>query len=551
MPYRRARADPPSALPLPPAQTGLECVDRKYEMSIRIALRRTPVGPSRRPGRTRLTALSAVLVTTAGLSLTACGGQSASAGGAGTLKWASSSFPSHWDPVVSGSGAQFRELALVYASLTRTDDTGKAVPDLAKSWQYNAKGDQVTFHLRPNLKFSDGTALDATAVKDAIERAKTQKNSALFGDLTSIRSVDADGLDVVVHLTQVDYQIPQLLGERVLQVASPKAAANPGKLDQSPVGAGPFTVTQLVPGTKVLLKKNPDYWDAKDIHIDNVELTSAPDAATVVSGLQTGVYNFADIEASQADAAKKAGLDVFVQPGFNAENISLNINKAPFTNSKVVDAVRYAVNRQEFVDKLTFGYGSATDQPFPKGYVAYDPKSADLYPYDPAKSRQLLAEAGYKPGAIKLTLDIPAADPQAEIVQSQLAKVGITVTIKVDKNWATPFFAKDLTFSLYGTTGRDSALQTLTAHFGPNGPLNLSTPYEPAGFEAAVAKVRQTSIDAPDYAQVLQAATRAGLKSEALVFTYSAPNLFAKSKSVSNLPKNPGHIDWTGVTIGN
>ncbi|MEW1859932.1 ABC transporter substrate-binding protein [Streptomyces sp. NPDC088194] len=525
-------------------------------MSIRIATRRSAAGPRLRPrprprlGRIRLAALSAVLVTTAGASLSACGGQSASAGGGDTLKWASSSFPSHWDPVVSGSGAQFRELALVYASLTRTDATGKAVPDLARSWEYNAKGDQVTFHLRPGLKFSDGSVLDGSAIKAAIERAKTQKDSALFGDLTSIRSVDASGLDVVVHLSQVDYQIPQLLGERVLQVASPKAAANPKKLDQSPVGAGPFTVTQLVPGTKVLLKKNPDYWDAKDIHIDNVELTSAPDASTVVSGLQTGVYNFADIAPSQADAAKKAGLDVFVQPGFNAENISLNVNKAPFTDAKVVDAVRYAVNRQEFVDKLTFGYGSATDQPFPKGYVAYDPKSADLYPYDPAKSKRLLAEAGYQPGAIKLTLVIPAADPQAEIVQSQLAKVGITVTIKVDKNWATPFFAKDLTFSLYGTTGRDSALQTLTAHFGPDGPLNLSTPYEPAGFEAAVAKVRQTSIDSPDYPQVLQAATRAGLQSKALVFTYSAPNLFAKSKALSNLPKNPGHIDWTGVTLG-
>ena len=124
------------------------------------------------------------------------------------------------------------------------------------------------------------------------------------------------------------------------------------------------------------------------------------------------------------------------------------------------------------------------------------------------------------------------------------------MTIKVDKNWATPFFAKDLTFSLYGTTGRDSAVQTLTAHFGPNGPLNLSTPYEPAGFEAAVAKVRQTPLDSPDYAKVLQAATRAGLQSKALVFTYSAPNLFVKSKSVSDLPKNPAHIDWTGVTIG-
>ncbi|MFJ8057346.1 ABC transporter substrate-binding protein [Streptomyces sp. NPDC096142] len=503
-----------------------------------------------RPGRLRAAALGTALATVLVPALSACGGDASTAGGGATLKWASSYFPTHWDPVVSGSGAQFRELALVYASLTRTDATGKAVPDLAKSWEYNAKGDQITFHLRPGLKFSDGTPVDAAAVKAAIVRAQKQKNSALFGDLTSIRSVDANGLDAVLHLSQVDYQIPQLLGERVLQIASPKAAASPTKLDQSPVGAGPFTVTQLVPGTKVLLKKNPDYWDAKNIHIDNVELTSAPDAATVVSGLQTGVYNFADIAPSQAEAAKKAGLDVFVQPGFNANNISLNVNKAPFDNAKVVDAVRYAINRQEFVDKLTFGYGSATNQPFPKGYVAYDPQSANDYAYDPAKAKQLLSEAGYKSGQIKLNLVIPAEDPQAEIVQAQLAKVGITVAIKVDKNWATPFFAKDLTFSLYGTTGRDSAAQTLTAHFGPNGPLNLSSPYEPSGFEAAIAKVRQTPLDSPDYAKVLQAATRAGLQSKALVFTYSSPNLIAKSKSISALPKNPAHIDWTGVTIG-
>ncbi|MEU2616893.1 ABC transporter substrate-binding protein [Streptomyces sp. NPDC007157] len=508
---------------------------------------RPGLGPARSGPRTAAVAgaLAALLVP----ALTACGSGTASAGSGATLKWTSSYFPAHWDPVVSGSGAQFRELALTYASLTRTDETGKAVPDLARSWEYNKKGDEITFHLRPGLKFSDGRPVNGAAVKAAIERAQKQKNSALFGDLTSIRSVDAKGLDAVLHLTQVDYQIPQLLGERVLQIASPKAAANPTKLDQNPVGAGPFIVTQLVPGTKAVLKKNPDYWDAKNIHIDNVELTSAPDASTVVSGLRTGVYNFADLAPSQAAAAKKAGLDVFSQPGFNANNISLNINKAPFDNDKVVDAVRYAINRQEFVDKLTFGYGSVTNQPFPKGYVAYDPKSANDYPYDPAKSKKLLAEAGYQAGDIKLNLVIPAEDPQAELVQSQLAKVGITVTIKIDKNWATPFFAKDLTFSLYGTTGRDSALQTLTAHFGPNGPLNLSTPYEPAGFEAAVAKVRETPLDSPDYTKVLQAATRAGLLSKALVFTYSAPNLIAKSKSISDLPKNPAHIDWTGVTI--
>jgi peptide/nickel transport system substrate-binding protein len=493
------------------------------------------------------------LLVVPALLVSACAGSGSATspgGAAGSLKWATSYFPTHWDPVVSGSGGQFRELALIYASLTRTDSKGNAVPDLAASWDYNSTGDEITFHLRPNLTFSDGTPVNSAAVKNAIDRAKDQKDSSIFGDLTSIKSVTTSGdLDVLVHLTQTDYQIPLLFGERVLQIASPKAAADPTKLDQHPVGAGPFIVTSLTPGTKVVLKRNPNYWDAKDIHITSVQLIAAPDAATVVSGLQTGVYNFADILPNQASAAKSAGLDVFVQPGFNANNISINVNKAPFTNPKVVDAVRYAINRQEFVDKLTFGYGKATDQPFPPGYVAYDPESGDLYPYDPSKSKQLLADAGYQPGQIKLTLDIPAAMPDAEIVQSQLGAVGIKVSIDVDKNWATPFFAKDLTFSLYGTTGRDSALQTLTAHFGPNGPLNLSTPYEPAGFEAAVAKVRQTPLGAADYASVLQAATRVGLQSTALVFTYSSPNLFAKTKSISALPANPGHIDWTGVTI--
>lgn len=491
-------------------------------------------------------ALAALLVP----GLSACAGESgAGSGSAADLKWASSYFPAHWDPVVGGSGAQFRELALVYASLTRVNEKGEAVPDLAKSWKYNAKGDQVTFHIRPGLKFSDGEPVDGAAVKAAVERAKEQKNSALFGDLTSIKSVEARGLDAVVKLTQVDYQIPQLLGERVLQIASPKAAKSPAKLDQQPVGAGPFTVTQLIPGTKAVLKKNPEYWDAKNIHIDKVELTSAPNPATVVSGLRTGVYNFADIDPSQAAAAKKAGLDVFVQPGFNASNVSLNVNRAPFDDERVVDAVRHAINRQEFVDKLTFGYGEITDQPFPKGYPAYDPKSEDRYPYDPAKARKLLAAAGYQSGDLTLDLVIPEDEPSAEIVQAQLAKIGITVNVKIDKNWAKPFFAKDLTFSIYSTTGRDSALQTLTAHFGPDGPLNLSTPYQPGGFEKAAAKVRETPLDSPDYTRLLREATRAGLGSKALVFTYSSPNLMAKSTSVSNLPKNPAHINWTGVTI--
>jgi peptide/nickel transport system substrate-binding protein len=494
-------------------------------------------------------AVGATLIAATMIS-TGCAAPTTSGSDESVLRWAAS-LPAHWDPVVQGSGFGFNLTALAYASLTEIDEDGNAAPGLAESWDYSDNGKAVTFHLREGLTFQDDTPLDAEAVKDYIERAKTQENSALFGDLTSIESVTADSdTDVTVHLTQVDYQIPLLLGKRTAQITSPTAAEDPEKLDQWPVGAGPFTVVEFVPESHVYLEKNPDYWDAEDIHIDRVELEAAPDPSTLVSAIQTGVYDFAyGLDPSQVAAAENAGLNVATHPVYSASNISLNINKAPFDDPAVVEAVRYAINRKEFVDKATFGLGYETTQPFPEGYVAYDPESADRWSYDPDKAKQILADAGYAPGEITVELTVRDDAVTNEIVQSQLAAIGITAKITIAPDWATPFFAKDLALSTYATTGRESPVQTLTAHFGPDGPLNLSSPYEPDGFEEAVALARETPLDSPDYAENLQAATRVGLDSGALIFTHGVPTLIVSSPSVSALPQIPGQISLAGVTI--
>jgi peptide/nickel transport system substrate-binding protein len=454
------------------------------------------------------------------------------------LRWAID-FPANWDPVVQGSGGGFRVLALAYASLTEIDEQGNARPGLAQSWDYNAAGDEITFHLRPNQKFADGTPVDAEAIKLYLERAKTQPNSALAGDLTSIESarVTSD-LDITLHLTQVDHQIPLLLGQRVAQITSPTAARDLKKLNGFPVGAGPFKVVELVPESHVFLKKNPDYWDAEHIFIDEVRVFAGTDPATVVSSVKTGVYDFATLAPSQIKAARDAGLDVLLQPGFNASNIAINIHKKPFTDPAVVEAVHYAINRQEFVDKAMFGNATATNQPFPKGYVAYDDASEKLWPYNPSKAKEILKDAGYQPGQINVDFVVPTPSATAEIVQSQLAAVGIVAHIVVSPNWAQPFFAKELALSLYGTTGRESPVQTLTAHFGPEGPLNLSAPF-----------VSQEFLDSPSYAANLKAATRIALKTTPMVFTCSFPNAFVKGPRVPSLPAIPGQIHWTGVKL--
>ena len=186
-----------------------------------------------------LTALGAALAVV----LSACGGSTgsgtaaAASSSSAVLKWATTYFPAHWDPVVNGAGAQFRPLTLVYASITNVDAHGNPTPGLASSWTYNAASTEVTFHIRPGLKFSDGTPVNAAAIKDAIVRAKTQEDSALVEDLEPVERVTTSGAyNVEVYLNHPDFQIPLVFGERVMLIASPKAAADPTKLDQFPVG---------------------------------------------------------------------------------------------------------------------------------------------------------------------------------------------------------------------------------------------------------------------------------------------------------------------------
>lgn len=510
---------------------------------------------SSRTPRARLAAVAAGIAAVA-LVLTGCtssgsgDSSSASTGDNGTLNWASSSPPSSWDPVVNGSGAAFRVTSLAYASLTSTNTKGEAVPALAKSWEYNDAGTQVTFHLRSGLTFSDGTALDSTAVKTYLTRAQSQENSALVGEgIAVIKSIDTPNTtDVVLNLSQSDFQLPLVLAERVGQITNPKYSAT--ELNEKPEGAGPFKAVTIAAGSKATFVKNPNYWNAKNIHIANVTVSFGVDSASIVSGLQSGVFNFSDLAVSQVKSAKAAGLDVIQQPGFNANNLSVNTSVAPFDNPKVLQAVNYAINRKQIVDQIDFGYGKAAYEPFPSNYIAYNTSVANAYPSSVSKAKKLLSEAGYPNGlTVAFTVGPSTSTAENELIQAQLKAVGITATLKLDPNWAASFFAKKLPISTYGTTGRDSPVQTLQAHFGATGALNLSGKDGGSAYEAAVNKALATPLDSADYEANIQAATAAGMATTGLVFTDTVPNLFVKTKTVSALPKIPAKVDWTGVTI--
>ncbi|WP_454825739.1 ABC transporter substrate-binding protein [Paraburkholderia xenovorans] len=510
-----------------------------------------------RKSRKALWGVIAVVVV-AGLAATfgLRGRNDALAAKAKTIRWAIG-LPTSWDPVTSQIGWDIFGLGLAYEGLTEIDKDGHPQPGLAERWKYNADGTEVTFTLRPNLKFSDGTPVDARAVVDYFVRSKTQKDARSSELLKTIREVVAvDDHTVLFRLSQADYQIPLLLAGRVGYVASPTAAAKDLKrLQVYPVGAGPFRVVESIPNDHTTFEKNPDYWRASEIHIDRFEIYPKADPASVVSSVQTGVYNVAYALPAQAKAAEGAGLKVEYTNTGQVADISINANRPPFEdNPKVLEAFRRAFDRQDFVKVLNFGVGTVTNQPFPARYPQFDPSIANEWSYDPDKARALLAEAGYKEG--QLTVDfmqIGDSSQFAELVQAQLKKVGVNVKIRVvpdSKGNQLKLYDKNFVLTEDSSTGRESPVQALMVFYGPQGIMNGSAPSSSPAFLDALSHLRTTPLDSPDYPDALHRAVRTGVLQNANLYLYEIPWTFIKGDGIGALAGGQGQIRWEGVTPG-
>jgi peptide/nickel transport system substrate-binding protein len=508
-----------------------------------------------KPGR-RLAAAAAVL------SLAACGGTatagstgstgSAKTGGAasGTLKWGWA-LPTSWDPVTSSAGWDVHALSLVYSGLTQEDAAGNAVPAVASSWKYNAAGTEITFTLRPGLTFSDGTPLDAAAVKANIERGRDEKDSLIASQLTSVKQVSAPDADtVVVDLSQPNFQIPTLFAGKTGMLVSPAAfTGNRAGLALKPVGAGPFTLSSYVQNSKASLVRNPGFWNASQIHIANFELYPLPDPSTAVAGLTSGQYSVAQIPGNLVAAAKSAGLKVQVIPSLVVSVLDVNDTIAPFDDPDVVQALKYAVDRKALLQTANFGVGDVSYQPFPKGYVGYSDAVGDAYAYNPDKAKSLLAASKYGAHpAVTITTSAAAGVP--EQLQAQLQAVGFTVKIEVipaAQFTQVVYVQHSRALTVDAFAGRDSTAQAFQVLFGKAGLLNPGRGTSPE-LQAAVDKVSSTPLDSPDYPAVVQAATALAVQQEPNVFLYTVPRILAHSASVSDLPADTVVQRFEGVT---
>jgi peptide/nickel transport system substrate-binding protein len=482
------------------------------------------------------------LATSSAAFLAACGDSdssaSVSAGGGkegGTLKfgWA---LVTSWDPVTSSAGWDVHALSLVYTGLTKLDEKANAVPGLASSWKYNADGTQITFTLRPGLTFSDGTALDATAVKKSLERGRDDAKSLIAAQLVNFKQISATNpTTVVIDLAVTDYQVPNLMAGKTGHVVSPAAfEKDAAALATKPVGHGPFQLTSYVPQASAKLVKFEKFWDAGSIHLDKFELYPAPEAATAVAAIQSGRLDLAQIPGGQVAAAKTAGLEVQINPSLVVSVLDVNITKAPFTDPKVALALKYAVDRKAIVDTQSFGHATVNYQPFPEGYVGHSAALDNLYAFDPAKAKALLVEAGH-PDGVDVTLTTTAAEGLPEQLQSQLARSGFRVkieTIPLAQATQIMYIQHSRALAEDQFAGRESPVQAFQVLFGEQGLMNPGRRTDPA-IAAAIAKVVATPLDSPDYPVNLQAATALAVKAQPNVFISSVPRILARRKNVT------------------
>ena len=333
---------------------------------------------------------------------------------------------------------------------------------------------------------------------------------------------------------------------------SPKAfEADPKALATKPVGSGPFSLTSYTPGSQAEFKKFDGYWNAADIHLKTLTQKEPPDPSVIVAGLQSGQYDIAVIPPSQVDAAKAAGFDVDVNQVLTVRTLDIDNTVAPFNNPKVVEAIKYALDRQALVDTSFFGQGEPNVQPFPKNHIAYNPALENLYPHDVAKAKQLLTEAGY-PNGVDVTLTTYDINGLAEQIQSQLGEAGIHVTLQnLPQAQASQsiYIKHEAPFALDSFSGRESPAQAMEVLFGPQGLMNLgrNTPPEVV---AAINKVTTTPTDDPSYKKVLQDAVATAVKAMPNAFLFSWPRIFARSKNVTGFTPYIAAQRFDGTKIG-
>lgn len=343
------------------------------------------------------------------------------------------------DPDGTASDDSVSAILNIFDALLDRDPTnGDILPRLATSWQWL---DDTHFQvkLRQGVKFSNGEPLTADDVKFTFDRtldpATKSLSASQFSLLQEVRVVDDYTVEFV--LSAPDVVFPQRLIERAI-LPKDYVTSNTNWADH-PIGSGPYVLADWQKGSELTLKRNESYWGTPPAY-DTVVIRTVPEAATRLADLLSGGVDIAaNLTPDQIDLVNASSdnhattVPKILQAVIQLDGAGRTDPNGPFTDVRVRQAVNYGVDFDSIIKNILHGAGTRIAAGVNPLQWGYDP-SIQPYPYDPAKARQLLAEAGYPDGftarLISQPANIPAQAQTAEQVAADLAKIGIKVQIQ-------------------------------------------------------------------------------------------------------------------------
>nr|WP_240746742.1 ABC transporter substrate-binding protein [Cryptosporangium phraense] len=320
----------------------------------------------------------------------------------------------------------------VYQGLVKLSPDGKIVGSLAKSWTVSPDNKTYDFQLQPNATFSNGDKFTADDVKFSIERVKSSawkiSLKAYMDVVDQVQVVSPTEVKVVLKQPSNDWLFR--MTTRIGAMFDPQGVTD---LANKAIGTGPYTVSQFNRNDSVVLTARSDYWATKP-KLKTVKFQYFSDTNAENSALLSGgIDGIIALQTPDTLGQFKSNSDLTVSQGTTNGEVVLSMNNAKgvFTNKALRQAVNYAIDRKALVKAAYGGYGSLIGSMVPPTDPWYQDLS-NAYPYDAAKAKALIAQSGVKNPSVAFKIpNLPYAVSSAQVVKSDLAKVGITANISV------------------------------------------------------------------------------------------------------------------------
>ncbi|MFT5144097.1 MAG: peptide/nickel transport system substrate-binding protein [Thalassolituus oleivorans] len=490
--------------------------------------------------------------------LTACAGEP-------VLTVGSSTDISTLDPFGMFSRVEISLGDHIFQTLTFLDREMETVPSLATSWERLPGDTTWVFHLREGVRFTNGEPFDGEAVKFSVDLFIERNRQGMVVGGASValpsseitRVVVIDPLTVSIDTARPKALLPFYMTQIYMLAPGHYGGAGDAERAENPVGTGPYVLQERIRDSHVTLARNPDYWGPAPA-LDKVVFRAIPEISTRVAELEIGtIHIIGDLPFDQAGLLERSS-DVHVATVSGGRRVMIGIKTQggpePLTDTRVRQALNYAIDFDAINEGL---YGGAATRMAAVFNPPFRHPDLSPYAYDPARARQLLAEAGYPNGFELASLDTPIGKwiqdfELAQTIASQLAEVGVTLKEGVRTyewgNYRTKLLGHDLPGLFMQASGGEFELQTEAADLTITSPSNFYN-WENAAYEKLWSELLET-MDSERRYQIGLEMQELVLEEAPWIFLYIQVDTYGVSDRISWSPRmdeviHLWDVNWT------